>query len=264
MGGVAVLRAEGSGRALRASRFGGELKPKILRCEKKIYLDPGTKKKELLSMALRALKIFLKLFYQHISLNFSILITTFSLFLLYIVAMPLMIGFPKDFLSHFHLGLMWICLLFAPLPERFFQNDFEDGTLELYYLSGYCLQKILLSKLYGHWVLQISGVFCSFPVLQLLYQFDQSKMNWFTIIIGSQIFTLMCGIHSCLALGITSNGWNSLQNLTTLPTLLPLIAFCTSIETEWFHVISLMGYLLLFSFLYPILVSIISRTLLAK
>jgi heme exporter protein CcmB len=227
-------------------------------------LDLKTKKKELLSMALRALKIFLKLFYQQISLNLSILITTFSLSLSYIVAMPLMIGFPKDFLSHFHLGSMRVCLLFAFPPERFFQNDFEDGTLELYYLSGYCLQKILLSKLYGHWVLQISGVFCSFPVLQLLYQFDQSKMNWFTIIIGSQIFTLMCGIHSRSALGITSNGWNSLQNLTTLPTLLPSIAFCTSIETEWFHVISLMGYLLLFLFLYPILVSITSRTLLAK
>jgi ABC-type transport system involved in cytochrome c biogenesis permease component len=94
-------------------------------------------------MALRALKIFMKLFFQHILLNSSILITTFSLFLLYIVAMPSMIGFSKDFLAHFHLGLMRICLLFAFLPERFFQNDFEDGTLELYYLSSYCLQKIL-------------------------------------------------------------------------------------------------------------------------
>nr|WIA66443.1 cytochrome c biogenesis B [Apopellia endiviifolia]WIA66484.1 cytochrome c biogenesis B [Apopellia endiviifolia]WIA66525.1 cytochrome c biogenesis B [Apopellia endiviifolia]WIA66566.1 cytochrome c biogenesis B [Apopellia endiviifolia] len=174
-----------------------------------------------------------------------------------------MIGFSKDFLCHFHLGLIRICSLFAFLPERFFQNDFEDGTLELYYLSGYCLQKIPLSKLYGHWVLQISGVSRSFPALQLLYQFDQSKINWFTIIIGSQIFTLMCGIHSRLALGITSNGWNSLQNPTTLPTLLPLIVFCT-IETEWFHVISLMGYLLLFLFLYPILVSITSSRILAK
>nr|YP_009674849.1 cytochrome c biogenesis B [Fossombronia foveolata]QDE12820.1 cytochrome c biogenesis B [Fossombronia foveolata] len=175
-----------------------------------------------------------------------------------------MIGFSKDFLRHFHLGLIRICSLLAPLPERFSQNDFEDGTPELYYLSGYCLQKIPLSKLYGHRVLQISGVFRSFPVLQPSHQFDQSKMNWFTIIIGSQIFTPMCGIHPCSALGITSNGWNSLQNLTTLPTLLPSIVFCTSIETEWFHVISLMGYLLPFLFFYPILVSIIFRTLLAK
>nr|YP_009047535.1 cytochrome c biogenesis B [Atrichum angustatum]AGN74326.1 cytochrome c biogenesis B [Atrichum angustatum]AHG58970.1 cytochrome c biogenesis B [Atrichum angustatum] len=175
-----------------------------------------------------------------------------------------MIGFSKDFLCHSHLGLIRIRLLFSFLPERFLQNDFEDGTLELYCSSGYCLQKILLSKLVGHWVLQISGVFCTFPVVQLLYQFDQPKMNWFTLIIGSLVFTLMCGIHSCLALGIISHSWNSLQNLTTLPTLLPLIIFCTSIETEWFHGLLLMGYLLLFLFLYPISVSITLQKLISQ
>jgi hypothetical protein len=54
----------------------------------------------------------------------------------------------------------------------------------------------------------------------------------------------MCGIHFCLALGMTFNSWNNLQNITTLPTLLPLILFCTSIETEWFHVFLLVGYIL--------------------
>ena len=175
-----------------------------------------------------------------------------------------MIGFSKDFSCHFHLGLIRIRLLFSFLHERFFQNDFEDGTLELYCSSSYCLQRILLSKLVGHWVLQISGVFCTFPVLQLLYQFDQSKMNWFTLIIGSLVFTLMRGIHSRLALGMISNSWNSLQNLTTLPTILHIIIFCTSIETEWFHVLLLMGYLLLFLFLYPILVPIISQKLISQ
>jgi hypothetical protein len=58
------------------------------------------------------------------------------------------------------------------------------------------------------------------------------------------------GIHFCLALGMTFNSWNNLQNITTLPTLLPLILFCTSIETEWFHDFLLMGYLLLFLFFY--------------
>nr|YP_009047456.1 cytochrome c biogenesis B [Buxbaumia aphylla]AGN74247.1 cytochrome c biogenesis B [Buxbaumia aphylla]AHG58974.1 cytochrome c biogenesis B [Buxbaumia aphylla] len=175
-----------------------------------------------------------------------------------------MIGFSKDFLCHFHLGLIWIRLLFSFLPERFLQNDFEDGTLELYCSSGYCLQKILLSKLLGHWVLQISAVSCTFPVVQLPYQFDQLKMNWFTLIIGSLVFTLMCAIHSCLALGIISHSGSSLQNLTTLPTLLPVIIFCASIETEWFHVLLLMGYLFSSLFLYLILISITLRKLMSQ
>jgi hypothetical protein len=82
-------------------------------------------------------------------------------------------------------------------------------------------------------------------------------MDWLNILLGGLVLTLLCGIHSCLALGITSSsGWNSLQNLTILPTLLPLTLFCTSIETEWFHVLLLIGYFFLFVSLFPILVSI--------
>lgn len=198
-------------------------------------------------------RLFLELYYKQIFSSTPI--TSFSLFLLYIVVTPLMLGFEKDFLCHFHLGLIWISLLFSFLSAPFFRNEKEDGTLELYYLSAYCLPKILLLQLVGHWVIQISCVFCGFPMLQLLYQ--RSEMDWLNILLGSLVLTLMCGIHSCLALGITSSsGWNSLQNLTTLPTLLPLMLFCTSIETELFHVLLLIGYFFLFVSLFPILVSI--------
>nr|AOH05956.1 CcmB [Psilotum nudum] len=215
-------------------------------------------------MKREALKLFMKLLYQQILLDLSILMTTFSFFLLSIVVTPLMIGFSRDFPCHFHLGLIWICLLFSFLPERFFQKDLEDGTPDLYCPSGYCLQKILFSQLIGHWVIRIMGVFCSFPVLQPPYQFDQSKMNWFALLMGSPVLTLMCGIHSCLALGITSNSWNNLQHLTTLPTLLPLIVFRTSIETGWFHVLLLIGYLLLFLYIHIITVSITLSKLIAE
>lgn len=198
-------------------------------------------------------RLFLELYYKQIFSSTPI--TSFSSFLLYIVVTPLMLGFEKDFSCHSHLGLIWIPSLFPFPPAPFFRNEKEDGTLELYYLSAYCLPKILLLQLVGHWVIQISCVFRGFPMLQLPYQ--RSGMDWLNILLGSLVLTLMCGIHSCLALGITSSsGWNSLQNLTTLPTLLPLMLFCTSIETELFHVLLLIGYFFLFVSLFPILVSI--------
>ncbi|KAL4183707.1 hypothetical protein AMTRI_Chr11g156460 [Amborella trichopoda] len=50
-------------------------------------------------------------------------------------------------------------------------------------------------------------------------------------------------IHSRSALGITSSsGWNNSQNPTTSPTSLPPPLSCTSIEKEWFHVPSSIGY----------------------
>jgi len=204
----------------------------------------------------------MKLLHQQITSESSTLITTLPPLSLFIVATPSVIGFPKDFSCHFHLGSIWICLLLPPSPERFLQNDFEDGTPDSYHSSGYCLQKTPPSQLVGHRVPQIIGVSRSFPVLQLVYQFDQSGMNWFAIIIGSPISTLMCGIHPRSALGITSR--NSLQHLTSLPTLLPPLVFRTPIETEWFHVSLLMGYLLLFLLLYSFLVPITLRKLIAE
>nr|WNR49286.1 cytochrome c biogenesis B [Acorus tatarinowii] len=180
----------------------------------------------------------------------------FFLFLSYIVVTPLILGFEKHFLCHFHLGLIRIPLLFSFLPEPFLRNEID--FLELYYLSPYSLPKILLLQLVGHWVLQMSCLFCGFPILQLLYQFDQFGMDRLNILFGSLVATLLCGIHS-FSLNFVFSGWNSSQNPTTLPTSLPPILSRTSIETEWFHVLSSIGYSSPFVSSSPILVSISSK-----
>nr|UTS76097.1 cytochrome c biogenesis B [Cuscuta africana] len=199
-------------------------------------------------------RLFLELYHKQIFPSTPI--TSFSLFLSYIVVTPLMLGFEKDFSCHSHLGPIRIPPLF-PFPSAPFpRNEKEDGTLELYYLSAYCLPKILLLQLVGHRVIQISCVFCGFPMLQLPYQFGRSGMDRLNIPLGSLVLTLLCGIHSRLALGITSSsGWNSSKNLTTSPTSLPPTVSRTSIETEWFHVLSSIGYSSPFVSIFPIISS---------
>nr|ULQ69837.1 cytochrome c biogenesis B [Prionium serratum] len=202
--------------------------------------------------------LFLSLFHKQIF--YSTPITSFFLFLSYIVVTPLILGFEKDFSSHFHLGSIRIPPLFPFLPEPFSRNEKESGTLELYYLSASCLPKILLLQLVGHRILQISCLFCAFPMLQLMYQFDPSQMEPFHFLLGSLVLTLLCGIHSTSALGITSSSpWNSSQNPSTSPTSLPPILSRTSQQTEVFHVLSSIGYSLTFLSTYPLLVSISSQ-----
>ncbi|PHT74399.1 putative cytochrome c biogenesis ccmB-like mitochondrial protein [Capsicum annuum] len=112
----------------------------------------------------------------------------------------------------------------------------------------------------GHRVIQISRVFRGFPMLQLPYQFGRSGMDRLNIPLGSLVLTLLCGIHARSTLGITSSsGWNSSQNPTTSPTSLPPTVSRTSIETEWFHVLSSIGYSSPFVSLFPISVSISSQ-----
>ncbi|KAK9082365.1 hypothetical protein Syun_031919 [Stephania yunnanensis] len=205
-------------------------------------------------------RLFLELFHKRIFPSTPI--TSFYPFLSYIVVTPLMMGFEKHFSCHSHLGPIRIPPLFPFPPEPFPRNEKEDGTLELYYFSAYCLPKILLLQLVGHRVIQISRVFRGFPMLQLPYPFDRSGMDRLNIPLGSPVLTLLCGIHSRSALGITSCSgwnWNSSQNPTTSPTSLPLTVSRTSIETEWFHVPSSIGYSSPFVSPSPISVSIISQ-----
>lgn len=187
-------------------------------------------------------------FYE-IILNYVTITTTFFIFSLYCILIPLILGFWQELLYSFHLGILWTCLLFSFLPERFYVQDHHDGTLELYYLSKLTagpfsgLNLILFSKLFGYWLLKICGILCSYPVLSLFYQFELSLITCFTLIVGSFIFLLVCSLHSCLTLGAQHkvHGQNGLHYLTTLPALLPLILLCNYIQTESTHFLFLIG-----------------------
>ena len=207
-----------------------------------------------------------QLCFYEIRLNFSTVTLTFSLFLLYIITIPLLIGFSKPLLDHFDLGLIWTCILFSFMTERLFHTDLEDGTLELYLLSSCPLQLLFLGKLLGNWSLKMAGVLCSVPLLSVVYNSVQSNVLYISIILGSLVFTLICGIYSCFTLSIKSNSWNSLQHLTTLPTLLPLIMLCTTMQTEinFLYVAILLGYLTLFLWVFWVFVSITLYNLLSR
>jgi ABC-type transport system involved in cytochrome c biogenesis permease component len=122
-------------------------------------------------------------------------------------------------------------------------QDHYDGTLELYYLSRFApFNLILFSKIFGYWLLKISGILCSYPLLSLFYQFELSLITCFTLIMGSFIFLLVCSLHSCLTIGSSGvRGQNGLHYLTTLPALLPLILLCNYIQTDNTHFFFLIG-----------------------
>lgn len=198
-----------------------------------------------------------QLWFYEMKLNLSTVASTFCLFLFYIVAIPLFLGFSPELLCYFHLGVIWMCVLYAFLPERLFQLDLEDGTLELYCLSSCPIQSIFTCKLVGNWCLKIGGILLSIPFFSIVYQFELSNMIYFTMILGSFTLTIICALHSSLTLGLKTHSWNSLQHFTTLPTLLPLILLCTSIQTvPEMHFLLLLAYLSLLLWVYCTFISI--------
>jgi heme exporter protein CcmB len=200
-----------------------------------------------------------------IRLHFYTIAFTFSLFFLYLFCIPLFLGFWQDLLYQFHLGILWTCIVFSFLSDTSLITDLQDGTLEFYFLSKFPLQLILLCKLIGNWLLKISGILCCYPVLSLFYSFAPSAITCFSLILGTLLFSFICGVHSLLTLGAQgTNDYGSLQYLTTLPTLLPLILLCTYVQAEKYHLLFLIGYLLLFFFIYSIVTLVTLRHLLSQ
>lgn len=208
--------------------------------------------------------VILRLCFYEMRLNFFTILTNFCLFFFFLITIPLFIGLWQELLESFHLGIIWTCILFSFLPERFLKTDLHDGTLEFYFLCNYPLQPIFLSKLLSYWILKISGILLSYPLLAFFYRFVPSPVTCITLILGSFIFVLICGIHSCLTLSINGESWNSLQYLTTLPTLLPLIMLCTYVQTDKFHLLFLIGYFTLFFLVYSVIISITLRNILSQ
>lgn len=196
-------------------------------------------------------------------LNLSTLSITFCLYCLYIIFIPLLIGFSPDLLYHYHLGIIWMCIVFSFLPERFCHQDFEDGSLELYFLSSCYIQPIFITKLFSYWCLKITAILLTFPFVSFVYHFEQSIQFLITMVLGTFVFTVISAIYSALTLGIKSNTWNSIQHFTALPTLLPLILLCTTIQTDCVQLYALVGFVLLFLWIYWVFVSITFRTILS-
>lgn len=200
-------------------------------------------------------------FYE-IILNFLSITTTFFIFSLYCTLIPLILGFWQELMYSFHLGILWTSLLFSFLPERFFVNDYHDGTLEFYYLSRFApCNLILFSKLIGFWLLKICGILLCYPILSLFYRFEISIIPSLTLIVGSFIFLMVCSLHSSLTVGLQKTQvQNGLHYLTTLPSLLPLILLCNYIQTDSTHFVFLFG----LSVFYFLLLSAIGPHILKK
>lgn len=181
---------------------------------------------------------------HNIVLNLVTTTTTFFLFSLYSILIPLILGFWQELLYTFHLGILWTCLLFSFLPDNLYTLDYSDGTLELFCLSRFApYSLILFSKLVGYWILKLFGILFSYLLLSFFYQYDPSFITLCTLTLGSFIFILISGLHSSFTVNLekAEGTEGATRYLISLPALLPLILLCNYIQIETTHFLFLIG-----------------------
>ena len=75
-------------------------------------------------------------------------------FLIVITLFPLALGTEGSFLSTLSSGVIWVAALLASLlaVESIFNEDYRDGTLDQFLISGEPTFLLVLAKVLAHWL----------------------------------------------------------------------------------------------------------------
>lgn len=153
--------------------------------------------------------------------------TALGFFLTVVVLLPIGLGPDQMTLQRLAPGMIWITLLLSVLlsADRIFQQDFEDGSLELMAISTTPLELTALVKALGHWLSTSLPLALAAPFLGLLLNIRVGDI-WsllFTTVLGSIALSFMALIGASLTLNLKRGGL--LISILVLPLYIPILIF---------------------------------------
>jgi len=149
------------------------------------------------------------------------------------VMMPIALGPDPNLLQHLAAGMMWLALLLAVLltADRIFQQDFEDGSLDLMTMTKTPFEVIVLSKTLAHWLTVSLPLAVIAPPLGLMLniELDQLPMLWAAMITGSLAISLLASLGGAITAGLRRGGL--LIAILILPLYIPVLIFGVATTT---------------------------------
>jgi heme exporter protein B len=147
--------------------------------------------------------------------------------LAFLVMVPLAIGPDQATLSRLAPGLLWLALLLAVMltSERIFQQDFEDGTIDLLATAQLPLELACLAKALAHWLTVSLPLAVLSPPLGILLNLGADAMlpALAAMLIGSMALSLLAAIGGAVTAGLRRGGL--LVPLLILPLYVPVLIF---------------------------------------
>jgi heme exporter protein B len=112
--------------------------------------------------------------------------------------------------------------------ERLFRDDFQDGSLEQYMLSGMALPAVSAVKVTVHWLVSFVPLFLLSPLLAMVLNLtvDMYIALVLTLLLGTPLLSLIGAIAVGLTVGLQKGG--ILLALLLIPVFIPLLIFATS------------------------------------
>ena len=110
----------------------------------------------------------LAIFYREYKITFRIfydVLTIILFFLLGIFIFVFSVGPNKEIFSQIGIGIIWTLLLLSTTLSinRFYQDDFNDGNIFLFHMSGLSFELIVLIKLIALWFFFPTTIYNYYP-----------------------------------------------------------------------------------------------------
>ena len=122
-------------------------------------------------------------------------------------------------------GLVWVALLLASLlaAERLFQVDYDEGSLELWLVSGKPLTVMICAKVVVHWGLTIVPLLSLIPVVAMLFHMPIPAAIALaeSLVCGTLPIILLSGLAAAFSTVSAQKG--ILMGLVVLPLVLPIL-----------------------------------------
>ncbi len=150
-------------------------------------------------------------------------------FLMVVTLFPLGVSPSPDFLSVAAGGIIWCAASLAILMsvESMFKEDFNDGCLEQWLVSGLSLPLLILLKTFIHWLVVIAPLLVMAPLLSemLFLPSETFSVLLITLILGTPALFLIGTIGAALTVSLRHGA--VLMLLIIIPFYLPVIIFST-------------------------------------
>jgi heme exporter protein B len=148
-------------------------------------------------------------------------------FLAVVTVIPFGVGPDLKLLARIGPAILWIAALLASLLglERLFGADREDGSLDVYFVSGEPLFVYALGRAGGHWIATGLPIVIAAPILGLLLNLEPTAMAAvaLTLLVGTPALTLIGGVGAALTAGLPRGGL--LVTVLVLPLTVPVLIF---------------------------------------
>jgi heme exporter protein B len=143
------------------------------------------------------------------------------------VLVPLALGPDQNLLQRIAPGILWLALLLAVLmtSDRIFQQDFEDGSLDVMTMTAQPFELITFTKAFAHWLTVSLPLAIIAPPLGILLNINTAQLLtiWLAMIIGSLALSMLSSIGGAITAGLRRGGL--LVALLILPLYVPILIF---------------------------------------